>query len=1642
MLFAHGVFEIRAQKITTRGSGKVSGDAPSSRKAFAMPLLLLFLVGLLFVGFSIPPAHAVASVDGRSSTTAGGADPTSSIAFQMAPTSVLPGGALTWASAAVCTDVPTTCSAAGAGTGNAVPNGYTENLVVQVGNTCTFSTETTVQTVTTTNGRSGGTFAAPTTPGQYCVRVDHPSQRVGPLFVWASADSNAVVITILAQTSIVSAVNPHTVVVGTPAVDQVVLAGGSSPSGTITYTVYTSPCCSGPGTAAGTSTLSGNGAYASPPFTPTAPGTYYWLAIYNGDSRNAGSTNACGSAGSPLEILSVGLASPTTTTAVSNSGSIAIGGSATDTATLSGGFNPTGTMTFKVYGPSDMFCVGSPLFVSMKVVSGNGLYVSDAFAPSSLGTYHWMASYGGDVNNNAVSTGCRDSGESLVVVKASPCLSTAVSPATMTQPAPPPFSSNPTAPPASDAATLSGGYTPTGTITFNVYTAPDCSGESLFTSTVPVSGNGVYTSDAFAAAGAGTYYWQVSFTATDSYDVSVAPSCGGNGETLTISPASPSVSTLVSPQTISLSLFSSTTTPPSAVDNATVSGGFSPTGTITFSVYATPDCSGDSLFTSTSAVSGNGQYSSNPFNPPSAGTYYWQVSFAVTDPNDNLVSTSCAGPGETLTVDPATPSVATLVSPQTMSILGTTSSPTDTATLVGAYLPTGTVTFTVYSDAGCTAVVHVSPPIPISGFTATSDSFAPPSAGTYYWMATYSGDINNIGFSTSCGDSGEALTVNPATPTEATVVTDSTGTAVTSVALGTAVHDTSSLTGAFNPSGTVTYSFFANTACSGPVSGIETVTISGGAIPDSSDQTIGAGSYSYSAHYGGDVNNIAVDSPCEPFSVMQASTATSTAVQPSSSLALGTSAADSATVGTQVAGFTIGGSVTYHFFTNSVCSGTPVDEAVAVGTGSTPQVLPAGSYSYSAQYSGDANYAPSDGSCEPFTVAQAPTAVVTNVENASATVLTGGSGPLGTTAHDTSAVGAQVAGFTISGSVTYHYFANGACSGTTTDQTVTMSVGLVPDSSSYGPLAAGSYSFSADYSGDANYLPSSGGCESFTVSTAPTSTSTQVHDPSHNDITGNSVVVGTTVHDSATVSGQVSGFTIGGTVTYSLFASSACSGTPTSTETVAVGTESSPLALGVGAYGYSTSYSGDSNYLASSGSCEPFTVIKASPAITTAVSSSGTITIGGSASDVATLSGGFNPGGAIGFKVYFNDNTCQPASLVFTSPAVTVAGNGPYTSASFTPLVAGTYYWTASYGGDASNNGAATHCGDAGETLTVQFNGKAANYVVSTNAGSGDNNQDTDGNNEGSDGAISAGQSVEISAQVQDGTPSCAYSVSITVTGPTGNTGPWTLSSTLTTDKGGDGQIQVQFPSAFPNSPNTNTPGGYPVSAVFTCGTLTGSAATGFTVDLKGADYVANADGPEGGLNTGGAVEISAQVQDGTPSCAYSVSITVTGPTGNTGPWTLSSTLTTDENGQGQTQVTFSKTSIPGGYPVFISFACGSSTGSAGTGFTVNAPSFKSNASSGGSGFKVGGTFSVHAQVQGGYSGATYTVKITVTGPSPSSSQTFTTTATLTTDSNGNGDVTVSGIPVGATAGTYTVTAVFQPTAGPPGIASSTFTAS
>ena len=267
---------------------------------------------------------------------------------------------------------------------------------------------------------------------------------------------------------------------------------------------------------------------------------------------------------------------------------------------------------------------------------------------------------------------------------------------------------------------------------------------------------------------------------------------------------------------------------------------------------------------------------------------------------------------------------------------------------------------------------------------------------------------------------------------------------------------------------------------------------------------------------------------------------------------------DTATVSSGNGSFTPSGSVTYQLYSGLDCQqGNEVggSEQVAMSGGLVPDSsetapLQAGSYSYQAVYSGDGNYAGSTGPCEPFSVDKGSSSTATTVFDAATNAAWSGTESTGASAYDTASVSTSD-GFTATGSVSYRFFSNGDCSGDgTAAGTVTLDgAGNVPNSDTKGPLAAGSYSFQAVYSGDGNYAGSTGPCEPFSVDKGSSSTATTVFDAATNAAWSGTESTGASAYDTASVSTS-DGFTATGSVSYRFFSNGDCSGDGTAAGTV------------------------------------------------------------------------------------------------------------------------------------------------------------------------------------------------------------------------------------------------------------------------------------------------------------------------------------------------------------------------------------------------------------------------------------------------------------------------------------------------------------
>jgi hypothetical protein len=290
---------------------------------------------------------------------------------------------------------------------------------------------------------------------------------------------------------------------------------------------------------------------------------------------------------------------------------------------VSGGSNPTGTVTFNLYNNPNG--TGTPLFTDTESLSG-GSATSAGYSTAATGTDYWVATYNGDSNNNPVASG---TASEPVTITALPTIATSQQPASTT-----------VGSQVADKATVSGGNSPTGTVTFNLYNNPTASGTPLFTDSEPLSG-GSATSAGYTSTATGTDYW----VATYNGDSSNSPvSSGLATEPVTINAATPTISTSQQPAATTVGL--------TIKDKATVTGGYSPTGTVTFKLYANPNGTGTPLFTDANESLSGGSATSAGYKVAAAGTDYWVATYNGNTNNNPVSSGNAAAP---VTVGKATP---------------------------------------------------------------------------------------------------------------------------------------------------------------------------------------------------------------------------------------------------------------------------------------------------------------------------------------------------------------------------------------------------------------------------------------------------------------------------------------------------------------------------------------------------------------------------------------------------------------------------------------------------------------------------------------------------------------------------------------------------------------------------------------------------------------------------------------------------------------------------------------------------------------------------------------------------------------------------------------------------------------------------
>ncbi len=190
-------------------------------------------------------------------------------------------------------------------------------------------------------------------------------------------------------------------------VDTATLGGGSgtpAPKGTMVFSLFnpSQATCGGAAVFTDTVKVTGLGKYGTKGTKADTAGTWHWVASYSGDSINHEQANPCDASAQVVVSSAV-----TTLSTSANPAAAAVGDTLKDGATLGGGSGPTGTITFKLFGPTDATCAGTPAFTNTVTVTGNGTYsTSKGFKSNAAGTWHWTATYSGDAINLLSSTAC------------------------------------------------------------------------------------------------------------------------------------------------------------------------------------------------------------------------------------------------------------------------------------------------------------------------------------------------------------------------------------------------------------------------------------------------------------------------------------------------------------------------------------------------------------------------------------------------------------------------------------------------------------------------------------------------------------------------------------------------------------------------------------------------------------------------------------------------------------------------------------------------------------------------------------------------------------------------------------------------------------------------------------------------------------------------------------------------------------------------------------------------------------------------------------------------------------------------------------------------------------------------------------
>jgi hypothetical protein len=309
-------------------------------------------------------------------------------------------------------------------------------------------------------------------------------------------------------------------------------------------------------------------------------------------------------------------------------GSEATGSTAYDTAsigdTVSG--TPTGTVTYDYYGTTA--CTGNPVASDPETINPDGSvpHSQPAQGPLGAGTYYFQATYDGDTTYAGSTSSC----EPFTVLSATSSVTTTVFDAATNAAW---TGTEKTGASAYDTAVINGaigGFTPTGTVTYDYYGTTPCTGSPVASDTEPLDPDGSVPHSQLTQGplGAGTYYVDATYNGDTNYAASAASTC----EPFTVARATPSIGTTVFDAATNAAWSGSEATGASAYDTVTISGtisAFVPTGSVTYDYFGSGTCSGVVMATDTVTLNPDGTVpDSSATGPLGVGTFSYDASYS------------------------------------------------------------------------------------------------------------------------------------------------------------------------------------------------------------------------------------------------------------------------------------------------------------------------------------------------------------------------------------------------------------------------------------------------------------------------------------------------------------------------------------------------------------------------------------------------------------------------------------------------------------------------------------------------------------------------------------------------------------------------------------------------------------------------------------------------------------------------------------------------------------------------------------------------------------------------------------------------------------------------------------------------------